>query len=130
MGFEFPAFSNAIFTSFFRLIEYKTYTQALPYFDRLDYVSMMNNEQAYSLAVEKLLGIDIPPRSKWIRSGFIKREGKTFISIVRWALSWELSLSLPPVPNVKLTSPPKFYFLNFVRLFLFHGTLNPSPPLL
>merc|ERR1712088_482216 len=38
-----------------KLIEYKTYLQALPYFDRLDYVSMMCNEQAYSLAVEKLL---------------------------------------------------------------------------
>lgn len=51
-----------------KLIEYKTYTQALPYFDRLDYVSMMVNEQAFSLAVEKLLGIDIPPRAKFIRS--------------------------------------------------------------
>lgn len=38
-----------------KLIEYKTYTQALPYFDRLDYVSMMSQEQAYSLAVESLL---------------------------------------------------------------------------
>lgn len=66
-----------------KLIEYKTYTQvrtplllshymfslqALPYFDRLDYVSMMCNEQAFALAIEKLLGIDIPPRAKWIRS--------------------------------------------------------------
>ncbi|WKY17099.1 hypothetical protein Q1695_001597 [Nippostrongylus brasiliensis] len=50
-----------------KLIEHKTYTQALPYFDRLDYVSMMCNEQAFSLAVEKLLGIDIPPRAKYIR---------------------------------------------------------------
>ncbi|KAI8619040.1 nife hydrogenase-like protein [Chytriomyces sp. MP71] len=53
-----------------KLIEYKTYTQALPYFDRLDYVSMMCNEQAYSLAVEKLLNIDIPPRAKYIRTLF------------------------------------------------------------
>ncbi|KAI6189161.1 Complex I-49kD [Aphelenchoides besseyi] len=50
-----------------KLIEHKTYTQALPYFDRMDYVSMMCNEQAFSLAIEKLLGIDIPPRAKWIR---------------------------------------------------------------
>ncbi|KAI9193421.1 nife hydrogenase-like protein, partial [Polychytrium aggregatum] len=50
-----------------KLIEYKTYLQALPYFDRLDYVSMMCNEQAYSLAVEKLLNIDIPIRAKYIR---------------------------------------------------------------
>lgn len=53
-----------------KLIEHKTYTQALPYFDRLDYVSMMVNEQAFALATEKLLGIDIPPRAKFIRSEF------------------------------------------------------------
>ncbi|XP_068081128.1 NADH dehydrogenase [ubiquinone] iron-sulfur protein 2, mitochondrial-like isoform X2 [Anabrus simplex] len=53
-----------------KLIEYKTYTQALPYFDRLDYVSMMVNEQCYSLAVEKLLNIDIPKRAKYIRTLF------------------------------------------------------------
>ena len=53
-----------------KLIEYKTYLQALPYFDRLDYVSMMTNEQCFSLAVEKLLNIDIPERAKWIRTLF------------------------------------------------------------
>ncbi|KAJ2927061.1 hypothetical protein H1R20_g10035, partial [Candolleomyces eurysporus] len=50
-----------------KLIEYKTYTQALPYFDRLDYVSMMTNELCYSLAVEKLLNIQVPERAQWIR---------------------------------------------------------------
>ncbi|OQV18821.1 NADH dehydrogenase [ubiquinone] iron-sulfur protein 2, mitochondrial [Hypsibius exemplaris] len=50
-----------------KLIEYKTYMQALPYFDRLDYVSMMCNEQCFSLAIEKLLNIEIPIRAKWIR---------------------------------------------------------------
>src|SRR5690554_4615743 len=50
-----------------KLIEYKTYLQALPYFDRLDYVSMMSQEQTYSLAVEKLIGIDIPKRAQYIR---------------------------------------------------------------
>lgn len=53
-----------------KLIEYKTYIQALPYFDRLDYVSMMTNEQCFSLAVEKLLNIEIPERAKWIRTMF------------------------------------------------------------
>lgn len=53
-----------------KLMEYKTYLQALPYMDRLDYVSMMTNEQCYSLAVEKLLNIDIPERAKWIRTLF------------------------------------------------------------
>ena len=42
-----------------KLIEYKTYIQALPYFDRLDYVSMMAQEQAYSIAVETLLRLQI-----------------------------------------------------------------------
>ncbi|KAI8812409.1 putative NADH dehydrogenase 49K chain [Cladochytrium replicatum] len=53
-----------------KLIEYKTYLQALPYFDRLDYVSMMCNEQCYSLAVEKLLNIEVPARGKYIRTLF------------------------------------------------------------
>ncbi|XP_014204277.1 NADH-ubiquinone oxidoreductase 49 kDa subunit [Copidosoma floridanum] len=53
-----------------KLIEYKTYIQALPYFDRLDYVSMMCNEQGFSLAVEKLLNIEVPVRAKYIRTLF------------------------------------------------------------
>jgi len=53
-----------------KLIEYKTYMQALPYFDRLDYVSMMCNEQCFSLAIEKLLNIDVPLRAKYIRVMF------------------------------------------------------------
>lgn len=51
-----------------KLIEYKTYMQALPYFDRLDYVSMMCNEQCFSIAIEKLLNIEVPLRAKYIRS--------------------------------------------------------------
>ena len=50
-----------------KLIEYKTYMQALPYFDRLDYVSMICNETCFALATEKLLNIDIPRRAKFIR---------------------------------------------------------------
>ena len=50
-----------------KLIEYKTYSQALPYFDRLDYVSMMAQEHTYSLAVENLLNIKIPRRAQVIR---------------------------------------------------------------
>ena len=50
-----------------KLIEYKTYLQALPYFDRLDYVSMMVQEHGYSLAVEKLLHADVPLRAQYIR---------------------------------------------------------------
>ncbi|MFQ5984132.1 MAG: NADH-quinone oxidoreductase subunit D [Alphaproteobacteria bacterium] len=50
-----------------KLIEHKTYLQALPYFDRLDYVSPMCQEHAFALAVEKLLGIQPPPRGQYIR---------------------------------------------------------------
>src|SRR3546814_6612495 len=50
-----------------KLIEYKTYIQALPYFDRLDYVSMMSQEHAYSIAVEKLLNCNVPIRAQYIR---------------------------------------------------------------
>jgi NADH-quinone oxidoreductase subunit D len=50
-----------------KLIEYKTYLQAVPYFDRLDYVSPMCQEHAFALGVEKLLGIEVPPRAKYIR---------------------------------------------------------------
>jgi len=50
-----------------KLLEYKTYVQGLPYFDRLDYVSMMAQEHAYSLAIEKLLKYQIPKRAQYIR---------------------------------------------------------------
>lgn len=50
-----------------KLIEYKTFTQALPYFDRLDYISMMSQEHAFSLAIEKILEREIPVRARYIR---------------------------------------------------------------
>ena len=50
-----------------KLIEQKNYLQALPYFDRLDYVSMMCQEHGYSLAVEKLLNCGVPLRAQYIR---------------------------------------------------------------
>ena len=50
-----------------KLIEYKTYLQAVPYFDRLDYVSPMCQEHAFALATEKLLGIEVPQRAQYIR---------------------------------------------------------------
>ena len=50
-----------------KLIEHKTYTQAIPYFDRLDYVAPMNQEHAFALAVEKLLKIEVPLRAQYIR---------------------------------------------------------------
>jgi NADH-quinone oxidoreductase subunit D len=50
-----------------KLAESKTFIQSLPYMDRLDYVSMMSNEHAYCLAIEKLLGVDVPIRAQYIR---------------------------------------------------------------
>ncbi|MBB3955168.1 NADH-quinone oxidoreductase subunit D [Novosphingobium sediminicola] len=53
-----------------KLIEYKTYLQALPYFDRLDYCSPLGMEHSYVLAVEKLLNLEVPERAKWLRTMF------------------------------------------------------------
>ena len=53
-----------------KLIEYKTYLQAIPYFDRLDYVSPMCQEHAFVLAVEKLMGLEVPERGLYIRTMF------------------------------------------------------------
>jgi NADH-quinone oxidoreductase subunit D len=53
-----------------KLAEHKTYIQSLPYMDRLDYVSMMCNEHAYCLAIEKLLGMEVPERAQYIRVMF------------------------------------------------------------
>ncbi len=50
-----------------KLIEHKTYLQAVPYFDRLDYVAPMNQEHAFALAVEKLTGVEVPVRGQLIR---------------------------------------------------------------
>ena len=50
-----------------KLIEHKTYLQAVPYFDRLDYVAPQNQEHAFALAVENLAGIEVPPRGQYIR---------------------------------------------------------------
>lgn len=55
-----------------KLIEYKTYVQGLPYFDRLDYVSIMAQEHAYCLAIENLLGLVVPIRAKYIRTIFLE----------------------------------------------------------
>ena len=71
-----------------KLIEYKTYMQALPYFDRLDYVSPMSQEHAFVLATEKLLGIDVPVRGKWIRTMFaeITRVLNHLLNLTTYAL--------------------------------------------
>jgi len=71
-----------------KLIEYKTYIQAMPYFDRLDYVSPMSQEHAFALATEKLLGIEAPERAKWIRTLFseITRVLNHLLNLTTYAL--------------------------------------------
>jgi NADH dehydrogenase (ubiquinone) Fe-S protein 2 len=55
-----------------KLIEYKTYSQALPYFDRLDYVSMMSQEHAFSLLIESFLNLRLPKKASFIRILFVE----------------------------------------------------------
>ncbi len=71
-----------------KLIEHKTYIQAVPYFDRLDYVSPMCQEHAFALATEKLLGIEVPERGQWIRTLFaeITRVLNHLLNVTTYAL--------------------------------------------
>ena len=71
-----------------KLIESRTYTQNVPYFDRLDYVSPMCEEHAFVLATEKLLGIEAPERAKWIRTLFdeITRVLNHLVSVLSYAM--------------------------------------------
>ena len=71
-----------------KLIEHKTYLQALPYFDRLDYVSPMNQEHAFVLAIEKLLGLEVPERGQYVRVLFdeIGRELNHLLNISAQAM--------------------------------------------
>src|ERR1700758_2101835 len=71
-----------------KLIEYRTYTQVVPYFDRLDYVSPMCEEHAFALAVEKLLGITAPDRAQYIRVLFaeITRVLNHLLNVTTFAL--------------------------------------------
>ena len=71
-----------------KLIEHKTYLQALPYFDRLDYVSPMNQEHAFVLAIEKLLGLEVPERGQYIRVLFdeIGRELNHLLNVTAQAM--------------------------------------------
>ena len=53
-----------------KLAENRTYLQSIPYMDRLDYVSMMANEHAYVMAIEKMMGLEVPIRAQYIRVMF------------------------------------------------------------
>lgn len=71
-----------------KLIEHKTYLQALPYFDRLDYVAPMNQEHAYILAVERLLDLSVPERAQYLRVMFseLTRIASHLLNIATFAM--------------------------------------------
>ncbi len=93
-----------------KLIEYKTYLQAIPYFDRLDYVSPMNQEHAFCLAVERLLGIAPPIRGQLIRVLFceIGRVLNHLLSITTFAL------------DIGALTPPLWAFEEREKLMVFY----------
>ena len=99
-----------------KLIEQKTYLQALPYFDRLDYVAPMNQEHAYSLAVEKLLGISVPKRGQLIR---------VLYSEIGRLLSHLLNVTTQAL-DVGALTPPLWGFEEREKLMVFYERASGS----
>ena len=93
-----------------KLIEHKTYLQAVPYFDRLDYVAPMNQEHAYALAVERLLEITVPPRGQYIRVLF---------SEIGRLLSHLLNVTTQAM-DVGALTPPLWGFEEREKLMIFY----------
>ena len=93
-----------------KLIEHKTYLQAMPYFDRLDYVSPMNQEHAFCLAVEKLLGIEVPRRGAAIRVLFCE---------IGRILSHLLNVTTQAM-DVGAMTPPLWVFEEREKLMVFY----------
>ena len=99
-----------------KLIEYKTYLQAVPYFDRLDYVAPMNQEHAYALAVEKLLGISAPKRGQLIR---------VLYSEIGRLLSHLLNVTTQAM-DVGALTPPRWGFEEREKLMVFYERASGS----
>ena len=99
-----------------KLIEQKTYLQALPYFDRLDYVAPMNQEHAYALAVEKLLGITVPKRGQLIR---------VLYSEIGRILSHMLNVTTQAL-DVGALTPPLWGFEEREKLMVFYERASGS----
>ena len=99
-----------------KLIEYKTYLQAVPYFDRLDYVAPMNQEYAYALAVEKLLGITVPKRAQLIR---------VLYSEIGRLLSHLLNVTTQAM-DVGALTPPLWGFEEREKLMVFYERASGS----
>ena len=99
-----------------KLIEAKTYLQAVPYFDRLDYVAPMNQEHAFCLAVEKLLGIQVPKRAQLIR---------VLYSEIGRLLSHLLNVTTQAM-DVGALTPPLWGFEEREKLMIFYERASGS----
>ena len=99
-----------------KLIEQKTYLQAVPYFDRLDYVAPMNQEHAYALAVEKLLGLSVPRRGQLIR---------VLYSEIGRLLSHLLNVTTQAL-DVGALTPPLWGFEEREKLMVFYERASGS----
>ena len=99
-----------------KLIEHKTYLQAVPYFDRLDYVAPMNQEHAFCLAVEKLLGIQVPKRAQLIR---------VLYSEIGRILSHLLNVTTQAM-DVGALTPPLWGFEEREKLMVFYERASGS----
>jgi NADH-quinone oxidoreductase subunit D len=99
-----------------KLIEYKTFLQALPYFDRLDYVAPMNQEHAYCLAIEKLAGIGVPRRASFIR---------VIYSEIGRLLSHILNVTTQAL-DVGALTPPLWGFEEREKLMVFYERASGS----
>ena len=99
-----------------KLIEHKTYLQAIPYFDRLDYVAPMNQEHAFCLAAEKLLGIEVPRRAQHIRVLF---------SEIGRILSHLLNVTTQAM-DVGALTPPLWGFEEREKLMVFYERASGS----
>ncbi len=99
-----------------KLIEHKTYLQAIPYFDRLDYVAPMNQEHSFCLAAEKLLGIEVPKRAQHIRVLF---------SEIGRILSHILNVTTQAM-DVGALTPPVWGFEEREKLMVFYERASGS----
>jgi len=99
-----------------KLIEHKTYMQALGYFDRLDYVAPMNQEHAFVLAIEKLLGMTVPPRAQYIR---------VLYSEIGRLLSHLLNVTTQAM-DVGALTPPLWGFEEREKLMVFYERASGS----
>ncbi len=99
-----------------KLIEYKTYLQAIPYFDRLDYVAPMNQEHAFCLAIEKLLDIEVPIRGQIMRVLF---------SEIGRILSHLLNITTQAL-DVGALTPPLWGFEEREKLMIFYERASGS----